>query len=121
MEMPYTDITRLIFVVFLFAIIAFSYCVITSIPDPTVYPVKPTMLWEVCNGICKITTLLTMAYPASIPVWFYSIVSIIDALTHNETELPEVKKEFDVTEYLKSRGLLEKYEKAKIIVKSQMC
>jgi hypothetical protein len=91
-----------------------SYYVLATSPDPTRYPVTPTWLWEICNTYFRLMLLLCMTWPASIPIWFYSMLFIVDCLINSvPIEIVETPK-FDVEEYLASKGLtMETYLKTK--------
>ena len=124
MKIPYKEEPEICTAIVLVSIVYFSYSVVVSIPDPTQYFVTPTLLWEVCYVILKISIILTMTWPTSIPIWFYSVVSIVDCLVNPSNVKVKTgftaDKDFDAKKYLESKGLLAKYEKAKLLVEASV-
>jgi hypothetical protein len=88
MKIPYkTEIINLTLMLLFLLICLANYEMLTT-PDPTIYPVTPSFLWEFGYAL----TLVTTNYPTAVPIWTVSILYLVQLWRAPEIK-PETKKE----------------------------
>jgi len=102
MKMPYRTEVINFLLIMVFGIICLAVCELMITPNPTTYPVVPSILWEFGYTL----TMVIWAWPTALPIWILGVLYLINAYKPSAAK-PETKDE-KISRLMKIREELSK-------------